>query len=325
MFTNTFKKISLLGNSMRKTPPETRLELKRKLDHFSSGEATIEELQICLESGQPRTLQISEKEIIVFMQKSKTSYLWKLSDPRTAVACLAVTGEYEVLETKILKFFAANSEVIFDVGANVGYYAIELGNVLRPSAVMHAFEPIPESFEQLQKNIALNAASSKVFCNQFAISNSEGKLLLYKPRISGSSASSARNLHPEEAVDTVQVSMTTLDKYLLTNRLNNLDLLKIDVEGSELMVIEGALESIKTYQPVIFAELLRKWCAQFGYSPNKVLEILFPIGYRCFAVSEKFPEVFSISEGTQETNFLFVPSKKIELLDQLFAEAVIRK
>ena len=123
----------------------------------------------------------------------------------------------------------------------------------------------------------------------------------------------------------MQVSMTTLDKYLLTKRLNNLDLLKIDVEGSELMVIEGALDSIKTYQPVIFAELLRKWCAQFGYNPNKVLEMLFPIGYRCFAVSEKFPEVFSISEETQETNFLFVPSKKIELLDQLFAEADIRK
>jgi FkbM family methyltransferase len=238
---------------------------------------------------------------------------------------LAVTGEYEVLETKILKFFASNSEIIFDVGANVGYYAIELSTVLRPSAMIHAFEPIPESFDQLQKNILLNSASSEVLCNQFAISNSEGKLLLYKPRISGSSASSARNLHPEESVDKVKVSMTTLDKYLLTNRLSNLDLLKIDVEGSELMVIEGALESIKTYQPVIFAELLRKWCAQFGYSPNQVLEILFPIGYRCFAVSEKLPEIFSISEETQETNFLFVPPKRIELIDRLYAEADIRK
>jgi FkbM family methyltransferase len=225
------------------------------------------------------------------MKESKSSYFWRISDPRTAIACLAIMGEYEVLETKILKFFAANSEIIFDVGANVGYYAIELGVVLGPTAMIHSFEPVPESFEQLQKNVLLNSASSSVLCNQYAISNSEGKLLLYKPRISGSSASSARNLHPDEEVDTVQVYMTTLDKYLLTNRIDHMDLLKIDVEGSELMVIEGALESIKKYQPIIFAELLRKWCAQFDYSPNEVLEILLPIGYRCFAVSEKLPEV----------------------------------
>jgi len=320
MFTNAFRKLWLRGNSLKEKAPETRLELKRKLDHFSSGAGTIEELQICLKAGQPRVLQISEKELMISMKESKTSYFWRISDPRTAIACLAIMGEYEVLETKILKFFAADSKIIFDVGANVGYYAIELGSVLGPSAMIHSFEPVPESFEQLQKNVLLNSASPSVLCNQYAISNSEGKLLLYKPRTSGSSASSARNLHPDEEVDTVEVPMTTLDKYFLANGLNNLDLLKIDVEGSELMVIEGALDSIKRYQPVIFAELLRKWCAQFGYSPNEVLEILFPLGYRCFAVSENLPEVFCISEETQETNFLFVPSKKIELLDQLSAK-----
>jgi FkbM family methyltransferase len=319
-----FRKLLKIGNSLKRRAPETRLELKQQLDHFSSGAGTIKELQICLSNGQPRTLKISEQEIIVSMQKSKTNFFWRIDDPRTAIACLAVTGEYEVLETKILKFFASNSEIIFDVGANVGYYAIELGIAMRQTAVIHSFEPIPESFEQLQKNVILNSAADKVICNQSAISNSEGEMVLYKPRTSGSSASSARNLHPNEEVETVEVPMTTLDKYMISHSLEKLDLLKIDVEGSELMVVEGALESIQRHQPVIFAELLRKWCAQFGYSPNLVLEILFPLGYRCFAVSEKLPEVFSISEETKETNFLFIPKNRIWLLERLYAELVIR-
>ena len=300
-----------------KRNPETRLLLKRKLDHFASGKATISELQDCLNSGPPRTIQISKDEIIVSMKESKTSFIWQLSDPRTAVACLGVTGEYEPLETIILKFFGSKSQTIIDVGANIGYYAVELSATLSPSATIHAFEPVPASFKQLENNVVLNSLSNFVFCNQLAISVSDGTMLLYIPRISGSSASSAKNLHPEEAVEKIQVPMTKLDNYIHSQNLKSFDLLKIDVEGAELMVIEGGIDSVKKYKPVIFAELLRKWSAQFGYSPNDVLKILIPIGYRCFGVSENLPEIIDINQETNETNFLFVPLEKMDLMDQL--------
>ena len=300
-----------------KKNPETRLLLKSKLDHFASGKATIKDLQDCLNSGPPRSFQISKKEIIVSMHESNTSYIWQLSDPRTAVACLGVTGEYEPLETRILKFFASISNTIIDVGANIGYYAVELSATLSPPAIIHAFEPVPASFKQLEKNIEINSLSNRVSCNQLAISDSEGVMVLYKPRISGSSASSAKNLHPEEEVEKIQVPMTKLDSYFYSNNLRSFDLLKIDVEGAELMVIEGGLNSVKMYKPVIFAELLRKWSAQFGYSPNDVIKILIPLGYRCFGVSEGLPEISDINQETKETNFLFVPLEKMDVMDQL--------
>lgn len=305
--------------------PETRVELKNKLDYFASESSTLVELIECLKIGPVRSIKIYDGKIIISIQSTGTSYYWEKSDPRTATACLVVTGEYEPLETQILKFFAKKSETIFDIGANVGYYAVELSRSIGSIGAIHAFEPVPNTFEQLEQNVELNEISSLVICNPFAVSNTKGTIRLYKPRTSGSSASSARNLHPSEKVEKLDVSTITLDDYIQFAEVKGFDLLKIDVEGAELMVIEGALNSIDQYRPVIFAELLRKWSAPFGYHPNKVLDTLIPLGYRCYGVSTDMHEISEITETTIETNFLFVPSRKDSDLRELLVELGIQK
>lgn len=299
---------------------ETRLELKNKLDRFASENVTIVELLECLKVGQHRSIEFADGQIILSIQSSKTKYYWKRSDPRTAIACLAVMGEYETLETQVLKFFAKKATTIIDVGANIGYYVVELSQHLNPNGKIHAFEPVPDSFEQLTRNVELNNISTLINSNQVAVSNFEGSMRLYMPKTSGSSATSARNLHPNEKVEKFDVKTTTLDSYAQTHQLATLDLLKIDVEGAELMVIQGALNSIEQFKPVIFAELLRKWSAQFEYHPNVVLNTLLPLGYRCYAVSDHLPEVHEITNDTIETNFVFIPTNRTSDLDSLFAE-----
>ena len=292
------------------TNTETRIELKQELDYFASEHLKIVDLQRVLKIGNKRTIEIEDSLVSVSMAETESRFIWKISDPRTAIACLVVTGEYEPLETKILKYFAANGGLVVDIGANVGYYAVELGKILGEKGRLIALEPIPESFEQLEVNVQLNSIQDKVSCYQIAISNLHGSLTLYKPEISGSSACSARNLHPTESSSKLEVPVTTLDTLLKSLNIQNCELIKVDVEGAELMVIQGALDSVKRFKPVIFAELLRKWSAQFNYTPNELLEILLPLGYKCFAVSEQLPEIFDISDSTIETNFLFVPERK---------------
>ena len=297
---------------IRKKPTntETRIELKQKLDYFASEHLKIIDLQRVLKNGNRRTIEIEDGLVSVLMAGTQSRFIWKMSDPRTAIACLVVTGEYEPLETKILKYFAGHGGLVVDIGANVGYYAVELGKILGENGKLIALEPIPESFEQLEGNVKLNSIQDRVSCHQIAISNFHGSLTLYKPEISGSSASSARNLHPTEGSIKLEVPVTTLDILLNSLNIQNCELIKVDVEGAELMVIEGGLDSVKSFKPVIFLELLRKWSAQFNYSPNELLEILLPLGYRCFAVSEQLTEIFEISDSTIETNFLFVPERK---------------
>lgn len=304
---------------------ETRVELKTRLDHFASEKATITDLMDCLKKGNPRTVEISDEKITLSMGKSGTKYFWRRSDPRTAIACLVTEGEYESLETEILKYFAINSSTFVDVGANVGYYVVELSNFLGAKAEIHAFEPVPESFAQLMSNVELNEISTLTKCHQLAISDSEGSIRLYQPKSSGSSASSARNLHPSEDVEEIDVSTTTLDIYIESQKLTTFDLLKIDVEGAELFVIRGALNSIKQFKPVIFAELLRKWSAHFNYHPNEVLRLLLPLGYKCFAVSPSFPEILEIDEKTVETNFIFIHADKMFDVNHFREKVIIKK
>ena len=304
---NLLRLVQRIINKPRNT--ETRIELKQKLDYFASDHLKIVDLQRVMNVGNRRTVKFEDGVVSVLMAETQSQFIWKMSDPRTAIACLVVTGEYEPLETRILKHFAVNAGVVVDIGANVGYFAVELGKVLEKNGRLIAVEPIPESFEQLEANIQLNSIQDRVSCHQIAISDFHGSLTLYKPEVSGSSASSARNLHPTECSITVEVPVTTLDTLINSLNIQNCDLIKVDVEGAELMVIQGALDSVKKFKPVIFAELLRKWSAKFNYTPNELLEILLPLGYRCFAVSEQLPEIFEITDSTVETNFLFVPER----------------
>ena len=132
-----------------------------------------------------------------------------------------------------------------------------------------------------------------------------------------------RNLHPEEDYKTERIKITTLDSILGTLGIEYCDLVKIDVEGGELQVIQGGMETITKFKPIIFAELMRKWSAAFSYSPNHVLAILQNLGYQCWGVSEVLRKIKMFDESDQETNFLFVHDRQTEeVMEKLISKGV---
>ena len=78
-----------------------------------------------------------------------------------------------------------------------------------------------------------------------------------------------------------------------------------------MLVFQGGLATLDECRPVIFAEMLRKWTAKFGYHPNQIISLLREIGYACFACGSKVPVEFNtVDEQTAETNFLFLHREK---------------
>ena len=115
-----------------------------------------------------------------------------------------------------------------------------------------------------------------------------------------------KNLHPEEASLEVEVRFGTLDEYFSANKLDRFDLLKADVEGSEILVLRGGRRTIEEFRPLIFLELLRKWSRPFGYHPNDAIRMLGNIGYRCFTFGKEGLIPFhEMNEETIEKNFFF--------------------
>jgi len=290
---------------------ETRVELKNTLDAISAPTLGVSEIQELIKQGPKREVSILGDSIRLRMLESGSKYQWEVSDPRTAVACLVATGEYEPIETKILQHIAKRCKVIIDIGANVGYYTVELAKLLATSGKLLSFEPVEASFSQLKKNVELNHLEKKVTTLQIGLSNSISEEKIFLPRKSGSSAASLRNLHPEEKSESQIIKISTLDDVMGSLGIIDCNLIKIDVEGGELQVIEGGIETISKFKPVIFAELLRKWSKEFSYNPNSVLSLLQKLDYSCWGVSEELREISIFEETDLETNFLFIHQEEL--------------
>ena len=150
--------------------------------------------------------------------------------------------------------FVKNFEVMVDVGANVGLITVPMAEKFQK---ILSFECVPETYECLEYN---TSKLSNVECFNFAVSNNNEKVKVAIPKSEGVVYSSGwasiskerQNVFPEK--DLIEVSSVTIDSF----NLNRLDFLKIDVEQAEMMVIQGAVETIKRCKPVIEFENKRR-------------------------------------------------------------------
>jgi FkbM family methyltransferase len=214
---------------------------------------------------------------------------------------------FDPVEKDLIFKLARQSEVIFDIGANIGWYSLNFG-ILKNVNKVFSFEPIPRTFEFLTEHIKFNNIN-KILPSNIALSDHNGEVEFFFTKLETGS-SSMRNIQERENIETVVCKTQTLTDFVKENN-THIDMIKCDVEGSELFVFKGGLEVIKKDKPFIFTEMLRKWSAKFDYHPNEIIKLLSEIDYRCFAYeNEKLLEFNSINDETQPTNYFFLHNEK---------------
>lgn len=249
--------------------------------------------------------------------------LFRPSDTRSVPSVTVNHGSYEPREVRALLALAADAKVVLDIGANAGFVALRLARATRDSnAVVHAFEPIPSTHQELCKNLQLNATRARLVPHRLALGERPGTVTFYVPAFNGSVAASARPLFEAEENTEVSVEMSTLDAFAEAERLVRVDLLKCDVEGAELFVLRGGLATLERTRPVLMLEMLRKWARIHGYHPNDILALLAPLGYHCYSLgAEGVVEHTSIDESTEPTNFILLhPERHADQLGLLSSE-----
>lgn len=225
-------------------------------------------------------------------------------------------GQYEKEDSDMLYNLVSDKDVIFDIGGNIGWYSNHLSKKLS-TAVIHAFEPIPETFSQLERNVKLNK-SSNIILNNVALSDSQRTLTFYySPLQTG--ASSSINITENADMVELQCQTNTIDNYMEENNILQLDFIKCDVEGAEFFVYKGGLKTIKKSLPIVFTEMLRKWAAKFDYHPNDIINFFEELGYNCYIpVNGKLINISQVTAETEETNFFFLhPEKHKSKIQQL--------
>lgn len=213
---------------------------------------------------------------------------------------------YENSETEFLKSLAQPGSVILDIGANCGWYSLALARYC-PTARIHAFEPVQYTHSILLRNIQHNRFIN-IEAHKLALSNAEGTLdFLYTPHCSGAtSIVKAGQPATLDQLEKISCAGTTLDIFCTHHNLAP-NIIKCDVEGAELMVLQGGEKILTTHKPAILIELLRKWSQKLGYHPNDVITLLTGYGYQAYTLGlQGLQPCPAIDENTVETNFVFL-------------------
>ena len=212
-------------------------------------------------------------------------------------------GQYEEKLWDKAAVLLNNNSTILDIGTNIGFFSLYFSKKF-PFAKIHCFEPVPRSFEYLQKNLQLNNVSNVVLNNIGMSDRKQSMEMFFNPE--GSGSSSLKNLLNAPCTKKIECKFDTLDNYVEENNLDNIDFIKCDVEGAEKFVYLGGLKTIERFKPLIYSEMLRKWSAKFDYHPDEIIELLKSFGYKCYAVSQEGLRLIKkVDEDTAETNFLF--------------------
>jgi FkbM family methyltransferase len=207
---------------------------------------------------------------------------------------------YEADELRIALSLIKDGDYVLDIGANIGFYSLAIAKRY-PHSFIHAFEPIPETFEKLVDN---SAQFKNIYAHNYPLTDKYETIKFFYDR-SEPGAASMRNIRETDKAIAIKVNTQTLDG--LAQFFTRIDFIKCDVEGSEIFVIKGGIEAIKEHKPIILMEMLRKWTAKFGYTPNDTIKLLRGMGYRCYRIVNGKLEVFRrMTEDTKETNFFFI-------------------
>lgn len=158
-------------------------------------------------------------------------------------------GSHEPLSTKILMENLHEGMRIADVGANLGYFALQEAKVVGPKGVVYAIEPIPQNFFLLKHNVALNNLENIQVFN-LAIGDEDGSLDLFLSYASNWASAFKTPINIDQKIT---VPSKRLDTFLKDK--GKVDLVRMDVEGYETKIVDGMEETLKQKNLMLFMEI----------------------------------------------------------------------
>jgi FkbM family methyltransferase len=188
-------------------------------------------------------------------------------------------GHYhERYEADLVQRLLTDDDVFWDVGANVGYFTLVAARALNHRGRIVAFEPGKNAYERLTENISLNAYRN-IQTFPVAVTDREGEAVLH---LAGDIADSSASLYPAALDQASQEVCRTvaLDQVLRSEGLRPPDLIKLDAEGAELAVLQGAQGLLADSPPLWLMEMEEKNLRAAGASKAAVAQCLTGYGYR---------------------------------------------
>jgi FkbM family methyltransferase len=268
----------------------------------------------------------SRRTVVVVPLSQPVEYRAEL-DLRSWLQRLAfVSGSYESETVDFLiRLYQAHPQrgAIFDIGANVGLISIPLAILLRRSdasksdAIVCAFEPISDNFAQLKRNVELNGLGRAIRLFHVALGD-ERKIvdIQVEGNLAPGEGSGTANILSEKSTyqcTRIPTALRPLDEMVLMGEIDsNVSVIKIDTDGYDLKIFEGARGLLMNARPVAYGEFDSHCLSWHDQSIGSVRAFAQQVGYEVFA---KIPSAFRFPRKADDDNFvrdlLFIPREHV--------------
>lgn len=243
------------------------------------------------------------------LYKTRFNDLFWLNKTGYVDQCIIKSGVFEEHSTRIVKRLIKEGNTVLDVGANIGYYSVMFSKLVGEKGKVFAFEPTKFFGNVLRMNLDANGCTN-VETFKHGLSSKTQKLMI---QIGDSSATlhvpGKRTLRAEEVVE-----LKTLDNFVEEHNLQNIDFIKIDIDGHEPAFLEGAWKTLERYEPTILMEINHLNYLEAGYTAWDFYDHLKKKNYKIYSEDNftefKTKEDFLIKCGNFHYSANIILSKK---------------
>jgi FkbM family methyltransferase len=202
--------------------------------------------------------------------------------PNDAIAQHIKSGKlWEKHFKDIINIFISSGDVVIDAGANFGYNATLMGKQIGSTGLLMAFEPQRIIYQQLNGNLILNNVFNAITF-QAALGNKQATTTMRSVDYESNWINIGDTSIGEGGEE---VSVYTLDEI----ELEKLNFIKVDVQGYELFMLQGAKNTLQTYKPNIFIEIEPHQLIKFNITENQLIDYIKSFGYRIFKINNDYP------------------------------------
>lgn len=186
---------------------------------------------------------------------------------------------------RFLHLFLKTGDIYFDVGAHFGQYVLVAARLVGSTGRVHAFEPTQYTYNQLQENVVINKLDWVQLNHNAVYDKTTTISLTVCLDGKGEFNSLGKPLRADnEIIGTEKVTAITLDNYCREENVDQINLMKIDVEGAELSVLNGGQNLLAQEQaPTVVCEFNERTTENMGYSTQQLRQAFEKLGYRLYS------------------------------------------
>jgi FkbM family methyltransferase len=217
-------------------------------------------------------------------------------------------GVYEPIEAHLFCRMIKPGWTVFDIGSNIGQYALLASTRVGESGEVHAFEPVPRNFDRARQHLTRNQVGNVLLHRLAAWHEATEVELGLATDMTENAGSYSVGVGLGSAVAPEKAPAIPLDDYVAEHGIERVHLIKMDIEGAELNALRGFAKTLLRDRPLILMEVNRIACARMGYEPAHLWRLLRDeLGYRAWRIGHSANDWVELVDPVQieQANCLF--------------------